>query len=470
MTSAWDGRSPREQRRIRRLVLAEWVPAVAAYSPYWASRIAAAVPDPRDVDSLKALRRLPPVRERDVAGAGGPGAPALVLRPTGEQVKGAAPGGMLWRLAAAIRSGGADAVAEILLREFKPIHLHRAGRTGDLLVAYSRSDLDRLHRTGARAARVLGLTPGDNLVSALPPGPCLPFWGVYHLGLGSSMLAAHPRSTGGGLGAAASGFRLLPATAVAVTPEEAEDLAGLVARAGGDLRYLHTVVVVGPPPAPDRRGAIAHAWEAAGAPSGVRVRAAWAPSEGRALWAECAEGGSDAGLHTYPDLEVLEVLDAATGSPVEGGGDLTLTSAGWNGTALLRYRTGDWVEALATGPCPACGRTVPRLTGEVVPGAWQSSLRGARGAVPVDLRGVPAALSGVPDLVAWHLELRPAPSAPDSEDELLVELTGTVEDPHDLADRIAEAAGLRPRLAVLADEVPITRRVEELGSPFADLR
>lgn len=470
MATPWDQRSHREHRRIRRLVLAEWVPTVAAYSPYWASRLGVAAPDPREVDSLPALRRLPPVRERDVAGAGGPGGPALVLRPTPEQVKQAAPGGMLWRLAAAIRSGGPDAVAEVLLRDFKPIHLHRAGRSGDLLVAYSRSDLDRLHRTGARAARVLGLTSADNLVSALPPGPALPFWGVYHLGLGSSMLAAHPRSAGGDLEAAASGFRLLPATAVAVTREEAADLAGLAAGAGGDLRHLNTVVVVGPPPAPDRRRAIAEAWAAAGAPAEVRIRAVWAPLEARALWAECAEGGGEAGLHTYPDLEVLEVLDAATGSPVAGGGDLTLTSAGWNGTALLRYRTGDWVQALVTDPCPACGRTVPRLAGEVVPGAWQPLLRRARGAVRVDLRGVPAALTGVPDLVAWHLEVRPAPSAPDTEDELLVEVTGTVEDPHELADRIAEAAGLRPRLAVLADEVPITRRVEQRGSPFADLR
>ena len=58
----------------------------------------------------------------------------------------------------------------------------------------------------------------------------------------------------------------------------------------------------------------------------VAVRHLWGPADGRALWAECDEGS---GLHTYPDLEVLEVLDPITGEPTEVDGDLTVTTSGW---------------------------------------------------------------------------------------------------------------------------------------------
>ena len=61
---------------------------------------------------------------------------------------------------------------------------------GVALEGYNGADLDRLHRAGARAAAVLALGDGDYLVSAVPAQPVLAFWGVYHLALGASLLAA----------------------------------------------------------------------------------------------------------------------------------------------------------------------------------------------------------------------------------------------------------------------------------------
>lgn len=467
MVATWDRRSARDQRRVRRLLMAEWLPT-AAYSAYWRHHIEQSGVPPSSLRSLDDLRRLAPVTEDEVVEAGGPGAPALVLRPTEVQLKAAASGGRLWELALALRRGGSDAVRDILLREYKPIHLHRAGRDGLLLVAYARADLDRLHRTGARAARVLGLTPADNLVSALAPGPDLLHWGSHHLALGASMLVVQPRAAGHDLEVAADGFFLLPATVVLVRPGDAAVLAELAAKAGADLQNLHTVVTVGPPLHPDRRSEVVAAWRAAGAASEVRVRALWGPTEGRALWAECAEAGADGGLHTYPDLELLEVIDPTTLAVAAGPGDLTYTSAGWNGTALLRYRTGDFVSELATGePCPGCGRTVPRIVGEVDPGPWQPLVHADRRSMRVDLRAVPAVLAGVDDVGAWRVELRPVPGGGD---ELFVEVAGRIDDVHGLADRLAARVGLRPRLRVEPDPGPVVRRAEELGTVFADLR
>lgn len=467
MVAPWDRRSGRDQRRVVRLLLAEWLPT-AAFSPYWAGRLEQAGLAASSARSAEDLLRLEPVVETDVAVAGGAGAAGLVLRPTEDQVKAAASGGRLWELAVAIRRGGAEAIRDVLLREYKPIHLHRAGRDGLLLVAYSRQDLDRLHRTGARAARVLGLTAADSIVSALAPGPHLLHWGPYHLALGASILAVQPRASGHGLDVAVDGFFLVPATAVVVAPTEAELLAELAAKAGADLQHVRTVVTVGPPLPPDRRRAAADAWRAAGAADDVRIRALWGPAEGRAMWAECAEAGAEGGLHTYPDLEVIEVIDPTTLAVTTGPGDLTYTSAGWNGTALLRYRTGDYVAGLVTDePCPGCGRTVPRIVGEVEPGPWQPLVHADDGQARVDLRGVPTVLAGIAEVGAWRVELRRVPGGGD---EVFVEVAGRIDDVHGLAERLAAAVGLRPRVRVQADPGPVVHRTEELGTVFADLR
>jgi hypothetical protein len=93
-------------------------------------------------------------------------------------------------------------------------------------------------------------------------------------------------------------------------------------------------------------------------PSRVAVCGAWAPDGVRALWGECRGGH----LHTWPDTEVVEVLDPLTHAPVPAGadGELVWTPIGWRGTAALRLATGTFGR-LEPGPCPACRRTTPRL-------------------------------------------------------------------------------------------------------------
>ena len=69
-------------------------------------------------------------------------------------------------------------------------------------------------------------------------------------------------------------------------------------------------------------------------------------------------------MHTYPDLDVVQVVDPESGEPATGGaGELVLTSLGMRGSALLRWRTGDIVSRVDSAPCPSCGRTVPRVLG-----------------------------------------------------------------------------------------------------------
>jgi len=67
------------------------------------------------------------------------------------------------------------------------------------------------------------------------------------------------------------------------------------------------------------------------------------------------------GLHVNEDHFLVEIVDPATGAPLEPGreGELCFTSLTKEALPVLRYRTGD-LSALAVEPC-ACGRTQARM-------------------------------------------------------------------------------------------------------------
>jgi hypothetical protein len=471
VTAPWDRRSPAEQERVAELVLGQWLPAAVAFSATWSELARDEGLATTRLDGRDDLARFPPSREVDLLRASGPGAPGLVMRPTEDQVKAHATGSTLLDVARAIRRDAREGKRRALLTEYKPVHVHRGGVDDELAVAYSRRDLDRLHRAGARAARLLGLDDSDYLVNAVPAGPRLAWWGVHHLALGASILALHPRGAGDDLERLLPSFALIPVTAVAVTVDEALPLAELVAD-DADIAFdrVDTVVLVGPPPDDETRDEITEAWSRAGAARDVRVRSLWAPSEARALWAECREGTT--GLHTFPDLEVAEVLDPLTGLPSDGDGDLVYTSAGWHGSALLRYQTGAYVGGVDRAACPACGRTVPRVVGDVAPHAWQVAAHTAAGWERVDMRGVAAVLSGAPGVETWRVEVGPD-GRRGATDRVLVEVAASHLDDAEregLRRRLENATGSgRVELAVVADRLVVDRHVDELGSVFADL-
>lgn len=463
MVAPWDQRDASARARVEGAVLARWLPAVVTAAPFHAAR--AGDRDDRTLTDRTGLRRLAPMRERDVLAAPGGGA-SLVLRPTEGQVKATADDAVIRRIARAIGRDGRDGQRDAIVEEYRPLTLHRGGADGRLLIASSRADLDRWHRTGSRAAAVLGLRDDDVLLSAVPSGPSLAHLSVMHLAAGAGMTALHARGALVDLAGIAAAAGEVPTTVVAVPMAEAEALAAAFATRRTEMRAVHTVVVIGPPPDDAVRGAIQDAFQRAGAD--VRVRALWGPSAGRTMWAECAVGS---GLHTYPDLEVLEVLDPLDGTPTEGDGDLTVSSAGWNGTALVRFQTGAWVEPLvADGPCPGCGRTVPRLVGEIIPHAWELPVDvGNHRQDHVDLRGVGAVVAGLPGPPTWRAELR-GPTDRVPRDRLVVELSGGGRDTSQTMARLERATGLAPELHTELSFSDIADAIAQVGGQLADRR
>jgi hypothetical protein len=95
------------------------------------------------------------------------------------------------------------------------------------------------------------------------------------------------------------------------------------------------------------------------------VLAVHVPDGHRLAWGECREGDGGTGLHTYPDLEVVDVVDVETAEQPAAAGrhELVLTQLGLRGTRCCAGAPATSSTASPTTTCPACGRTVPRVLG-----------------------------------------------------------------------------------------------------------
>lgn len=452
----WDRRTAKQQKAdLARALKAQVVHAVGPFSPYWKARFAALGTTAAAAATPAGLEALPAIGERDVCPDGdGAGAAALVLQ-SGEAGWAVHADGPRLRRAMVdrlVRPGSYRAVVEADTRTTSFVE---AGLGVRFPVASTRSDLDVVARAGARLWRVLGLKRADVLVAGLPLARTA---SLQALELGALAAGSPALFPGDDVDDVARALALVPASVLALLPAEAARMVDDLDEAGAPLATVRTVLLVGAP-SDDERAETAEALVRAGL--NPTVLAAHAPDGHRLLWGECRPG---AGLHTYPDLDVVHLVDPETGAPASEG-EVVVTQLGMRGTALLRWRTADLAEGVETDGCPSCHRRVPRVMGleraALVPTlALRSGLRA------VDLRGVTAALEGRADVVDWRVVI--GPSARDGADELLVHLLPhRDEDPSDLAVGVARdvraAAGLLPTQVVVDDVLPVgpalTRRV-----------
>lgn len=440
---SWDRRTPTQQASTRSAALrSQVVDAVAPFSPFWRARLAELGRSATDVATLQGLRDLPAVGERDLCPDGDPaGAAALVLQAGESGWALHAEGPVLRRALASrlVRPGSYRAVVEADTRATSFV---LAGQGLRFPVASTRHDLDVVARAGARLFQVLGLSRADLLVAALPLEPSAALQALQLGALGAGAPALFP---GADPDEVAAALRLLPATVLAVPAQGGDVLLDDLDEAGASLDAVRTVLLVG---APDdaERAAVAEALARAGATA--RVLAVHVPDGHRLPWGECAP---EHGLHTFPDLEVLDLVDPESAQEAAYG-ELVLTQLGMRGSALLRWRTGDVVERIDVDPCPGCGRTVPRVVG-LRRGSLVRPLALRDGRRLVDLRAVTAGLEGRADVRDWRVVVGPSPR--DGADELLVHVLPSG-DPTEVAVAVAKdvraAAGLLPTQVVVAGD------------------
>ncbi|HUR14863.1 MAG TPA: hypothetical protein VM097_10275 [Mycobacteriales bacterium] len=452
----WDRRTSKQQQAdLARALKAQVVHAVGPFSPYWKARLAALGTTPSAVATPEALAALPPVGERDVCLDGDPAAAAALVLQAGEAGWAVHAEGPQLRRALASRLVRPGAYRALVEADTRPTTFVEAGLGLRYPLASTRSDLDVVARAGARLWRVLGLRRADVLVAGLPLDRTASLQALELAALAAGSPALFP---GDGVDAVARALDLVPATVLALPVASAARVVDDLDETGAPLGALRVVLLVGAP-SDDERAAAAEALLRAGV--NPAVLAVHAPDGHRLLWGECRPG---TGLHSYPDLDLVQLVDPETGASASTG-EVVVTQLGMRGSALLRWRTGDLAEAVEISRCPGCGRRVPRVLG-VQRAALVPTLQLRQGRRAVDLRGVAAALEGRADVVDWRLVV--GPSARDGADELLVHLLPhAAEDASDVAVGVARdvrsAAGLLPTQVVVADHLPtgsaLTRRV-----------
>lgn len=302
---------------------------VAAYAPAQRARLTAASGGtlPRTPDELGQVR---PLALGDVTDPS-----SIMLRPP-------------WPRGTGKRS--LKAARELELR-YKPVHwVVQAG----VPLGSSVADLERLARMGSRWLSGAGVRKDDAVLGVLPAGPHLPYWqfvlGARELGVSTFHLPPVPRPS--------DAAKLLP-TVVVGRPADLNRLLaddeGANARADWRSR-IRLVIAAGDPLDDGLRAKLQSLLSTRNA----TVVSAWAPPGVRAMWWEC-RGGID--FHTWPEAEILQIVDPLSGTPVPPGadGEIVWTALGWFGSVLVRLRTGAF-GALDTQACPACGQPGPRLT------------------------------------------------------------------------------------------------------------
>lgn len=466
----WDHRTPREQQRLQSVLLRQSLLQMAlGHVPYVRRRLADAKIDARTFKGLEELESLPAsLRSSVLDPVRNPAGPAgLLLRPTEEGVKRFGDRGVLWRVARARMIGGPQAQQLAIEAATRPIHVHLAeGPDGTLPVAYTRDDLDLLARAGARLAALAGLERGDRLLNLVPAAPILDYWGIFYMAHGLGMTVLHARHGVRDLPDAAAAVGGAP-TAVAIPAGEVERFPEAAREAGLDLSALRVLLAVGRSLTAAEREAVA-AGLADDAPE-ARLAAVYGPAEGRVLWGECAVplGHPDTfGFHTYPDLEVVEVLAPDTAKPAgtETPGEIVVTPLGFRGGGAPRWRTGDLaLGGLTTRACPNCGRTLPRVGPAIRRAAWRRTVVLNGAGVRFDLREVAAAAAERGR--DWQIELVGDDGGPN---DLFVYLVSSGDDARKAVELFEDLSRMRlePTQIVLAAQEQMAERLRRAGGAW----
>jgi phenylacetate-CoA ligase len=286
-------------------------------SPYYRDRMDEAGVRPRDIHSLDDVRRLPLTDES-------------ALRDT-------FPFGMF----------------ALPLDEVVRVH-SSSGTTGKpVVVGYSRGDINTWTELTARVAAAAGVQRGDLVQMAFPYGMSTGGWGL-HYGIeriGATIIPA-------GAGRTERHLVMMNdfgTTVLVSTPSYALYLAEQAEELGVDLSSLKLRLgLFGGEPCSDKIRAEIEA------KLGLRATDNYGLSEvmgpGVAGECECA-----CGLHVNEDHLLLEIVDPATGEPLEYGaeGELVITTLTKEAFPVLRYRTHD-LTALDPSRCE-CGRTLARM-------------------------------------------------------------------------------------------------------------
>ncbi len=429
---------------------------VLPFSAFYRRRFAEAGLSAADIRSLDDLAKIPFTSKTDLLST--PDEPQrirdFVLIPD-ERVLRRQPGTVF----GALRHGRAGMKSR-LEHEFRPLLMtSTTGRSsGPVPFVFTGHDLDILTESGRRIMEVGGSAVTNRHANLFPFAPHLAFWQTHYAGIGHGTFCL---STGGGKVMGTEGnVALLERIAPEVIIGMPTFIYHVLTHAVSEDRHwpqLRKIVLGGEKvPAGLRRKFRALCAEL-GAGS-VQVLATFGFTEAKMAWMECPPpaGEETSGYHLSPDFNIVEIIDPETGRAVADGepGEIVYTALDSRGTVVLRYRTGDRIDGgLTHEACPHCGRTCPRLAGNISRVSEMRSVRTdkLKGTL-VDFNELEHVLDDLDELGAWQIEIGKVHDDPYECDELVVHAVQVRGDraglEHEMAARFYRAAEIRPNRIV----------------------
>jgi phenylacetate-coenzyme A ligase PaaK-like adenylate-forming protein len=454
LTKHWDKLSADEVRHLQGLKLRHYLADhVIPFSKHYRELFAKEGIDPRNIRTIGDLAKIPFTSKRHLVDdpVTGSHTKDFVLVPDEAELR-KRPATIL----RALRHGRA-AVKAGFEHEYRPILLtSTTGRsTEPVPFLYTAHDLDVLSITGRRMMEVCESDPAFRHLNLFPFAPHLAFWQAHHAGLGYGTFML---SSGGGKVMGTEGnvrfLDKIKPDAIIGMPTFLYHLLTLAVERGLSVPNLRKIVLGGEKVPPGTRRKLRALCAELGAGK-VDVMATYGFTEAKMAWPECPGHGMETppGYHLSPDLGIIEIIDPETGLTVGEGepGEIVFTPLDSRGSVVLRYRTGDRISGgLVHSPCPACGRSMPRLVGEISRVTDMKRLRlGKVKGTLVNFNELENLLDNLERVGSWQIELRKRNNDPLDVDEIVVHVAprGRVSRPsleREIEERFRETTELTP--------------------------
>ncbi|MHB1652957.1 MAG: phenylacetate--CoA ligase family protein [Desulfitobacteriaceae bacterium] len=411
----WDRLTQEQIREIQNQKLRYMIKyQVYPYSPYYRRLFDEHGINPDDIRTTDDLVRIPFTTKKDIVSQ----PEDFILKPTPELINQFAP----------------DDEKDILLNnseeldwEYKPVHLvFTTGRTSiPTPFYYTMRDLEVFKVSMRRALEIIDANKDDVLLGTMPYAPHIGFWCGYYMSQGYGMKSL---LTGGG--------RVMPtqklidlcehmkASVIHIMTGYVYHFLRSAAEKNRDFSSLRRVFIGGQRVPTGFRNKVLELLAGMGAKDAKVVNSFGFTESKIGAGIECTEGGDEHGYHTLPDLGFFEVINPETGERVDEGetGELVYTPLEMRGTTVIRYRLGDIVtRGITYGPCPVCGRTVPRIGSDISRKTDFKDLALSKvKSTLVNLNAFFTIVGAHPDVVEWQLEIKKRNNDPFDDDELYI--------------------------------------------------